>query len=648
MDSIHKIPNEAAASEVDGRHTVNFPVAPRGFKKKMKSALKETLFPDDPFRQFRSGGTTRERFVNGVRYFIPMFEWLSTYSLRLFWSDLLAGFTITSLAIPQGISYAKLAGIPPIIGLYCSFVPPLVYAVFGSSRHMAVGTIAAASLLINQSISSVVKPEDDPVLFLHLVFTTTFVTGVFQAALGILRLGILVDFFSHSTIIGFMGGAAVMLCLQQLKGIFGMKHFTNHTSIVSVLESIVVNKHEMRWEPTVMGVIFVAFLMFTKHVKKKNKELFWVAAVAPILTVIVGAVFTHFVRGQNHGIQIVGHLDRGLNPLSIRLLNFDPKYLPAVLKAGIITGILSLAEGIAIGRSFAVAENTPHDGNKEMIAFGFMNLLGSFTSCYLTSGPFSKSAVNYNAGCKTAMSNIVQAVLMAMTLIFLAPLFGYTPLVALSAIIMSAMLGLIDYQEAIHLFKVDKFDFLICISCFLGVIFISLDIGLFLSIGLGVVRALLYVARPNSCRLEKIPDSTLYRDVEHYPSSTITPGVLIIQLGSPIYFANSSYIKHRIMRYIQCEESSSTGETVEHIILDLSGVTSIDVTAIEGLLELHKVLEKNGKKMSVVNPRIEVLEKLVASKFVDKIGKESFFLSVDDAVAASRFHLLRALMTDNA
>ncbi|XP_028788457.1 probable sulfate transporter 3.5, partial [Neltuma alba] len=265
ISSISMSPNGGASiTEIDGRHSVNF-AAPRGFATKLKSAMKETLFPDDPFRQFKNGETRRDRIVKGVQYFVPMFEWLSTYNLRLFWSDLVAGLTITSLAIPQGISYAKLAEIPPIIGLYSSFVPPLVYAIFGSSRQMAVGTIAAASLLLYQTVSSVAMPENDPVLYVHLIFTTTFITGAFQAALGILRLGILVDFLSHSTITGFMGGTAVILCLQQLKGIFGMKHFSSHTSLISVLKAIVANRHEIRWETTVMGVIFVAFLMFTKY-----------------------------------------------------------------------------------------------------------------------------------------------------------------------------------------------------------------------------------------------------------------------------------------------------------------------------------------------------------------------------------------------
>ncbi|KAL5079674.1 hypothetical protein RYX36_008095 [Vicia faba] len=608
----------------------------RSFGTKLKSGLKETFFPDDPFRQIMEEEKPSRRLIKGIQYFVPIFEWLPNYNLRLFFSDLIAGLTIASLAIPQGISYAKLANLPPLVGLYSSFVPPLVYAVFGSSRHMAVGTIAAASLLIGDTISTVADHEKEPALYLHLIFTTTFVTGVFQACLGFFRLGILVDFFSHSTITGFMGGTAVILILQQLKGILGLKHFSTKTNVVSVIEAIFTNRHEIRWETTLLGIIFLIFLQFTRQLRLKKPKLFWVSAVAPMTTVVVGGLFTYLVKGQNHGIQIVGHLDKGLNPWSIQYLNFDSRYLPAVLRAGLITGVLSLAEGIAIGRSFSVTDNTPHDGNKEMIAFGLMNLFGSFTSCYLTSGPFSKTAVNYNAGCKSAMTNVVQAVLMALTLQFLAPLFGNTPLVALSAIIVSAMLGLINYDEAIYLFKVDKFDFFICMSAFLGVAFISMDMGLMISVGLGLIRGLLYLARPASCKLGKLADSGIYRDVEHYSNASTVPGILVLQIGSPVYFSNSTYLKERILRYVKSEESAS-GNIVEYVILDFTGVNSIDTTGIEGLLETNKVLERKEIQMSLVNPRLEVMEKLILSMFVEKIGKEKFYLNLEDAVMASQY-----------
>ncbi|XP_031386363.1 probable sulfate transporter 3.5 [Punica granatum] len=224
----------------------------------------------------------------------------------------------------------------------------------------------------------------------------------------------------------------------------------------------------------------------------------------------------------------------------VQHLNFDPQYLPVTLQAGIISGILALAEGTAIGRSFAIMRNYQTDGNEEMIAFGLMNIVGSFSSCYLTTGPFSKSAVNFNAGCRTAMSNIVMAVCLRLTLLFLGPLFSYTPLVALSAIIMVAMFGLIKYEEAYRFFKVDKFDFIICMAAFFGVTFISMDVGLHISLGLSLGRALLSVARPATCKLGKMPESALFRDIEQYPFSNENEisGILILEMGSPIYFAN--------------------------------------------------------------------------------------------------------------
>ncbi|KAK9269574.1 hypothetical protein L1049_001350 [Liquidambar formosana] len=618
---------------------VNF-ANPRSFTTTFKSDLKETFFPDDPFKQFKNDPPLR-RAKKALQYFVPIFEWLPRYNFRLFRYDLLAGITIASLAIPQGISYAKLANIPPIIGLYSSFVPPFIYAVFGSSNYLAVGTVAASSLLIASTIGEVVSAEDNPTLYLHLVFTATLFTGIFQTALGFLRLGILVDFLSHSTITGFMGGTATIICLQQLKGMFGMVHFTTKTDVVSVLRAVFTYRKEWRWESVVVGICFLSFLQFTRFLRKRNPRLFWLSAIAPMVTVVVGCVFAYFAHAEKHGIQIVGHLKKGLNPSSIDDLVFDPKYIAAPIKAGIISGILALAEGIAIGRSFAIMKNEQTDGNKEMIAFGLMNIVGSFTSCYLTTGPFSKTAVNFNAGCKTAMSNVVMAICMMLTLLFLAPLFGYTPLVALSAIIMSAMLGLIDYEEAYRLFKVDKFDFCICMSAFLGVSFISMDIGLMLSVGISIIRALLYVARPATSKLANIPNSAIYRDVEQYPGATGVPGILILQLGSPIYFANCTYIRERIMRWIKDEQgfSDSKADVIEHVLLELGGVTSIDMTGIETLSEIRRSLEVIGIKLALVNPRIEVMEKLIVSKFIDKIGKESVFLSIEDAINASRFLL---------
>ncbi|CAN1291620.1 Sulfate transporter 3.1 [Linum perenne] len=593
--------SSASSAEEYNSHKVAIP-PPQPFFKSLKYNLKETFFPDDPLRQFKNQRPTR-KFVLGLQYFFPIFEWGSRYTLEFLKSDVISGVTIASLAIPQGISYAKLANLPPILGLYSSFIPPLVYAMMGSSRDLAVGTVAVASLLTASMLGSEVSAVDNPKLYLHLAFTATFFAGVFQAALGLLRLGFIVDFLSHATIVGFMAGAATVVILQQLKGILGLEHFTRSTDLVSVLRSVFSQTHQWRWESAVLGFCFLFFLLVTKQFSKKRPKFFWISALAPLTSVILGSVLVYFTHAEKHGVQV---------------------------------------EGIAVGRSFAMYKHYHIDGNKEMIAIGTMNIVGSCASCYLTTGPFSRSAVNFNAGCKTAVSNIVMALAVMLTLLFLTPLFHYTPLVVLSSIIISAMLGLIDYEAAIHLWSIDKFDFLVCMSAYIGVVFASVEIGLVVAVGISVLRVLLFVARPKTFILGNIPNSGIYRNVEQYPNAATVPGVLVLEIDAPIYFANSSYLRERIARWIDDEEDrlKASGEaSLQYVILNMGAVGNIDTSGISMLEEVKKVTDRRGLKLVLANPGAEVTKKLNKAKFMDKIGSEWFFLTVGEAVGACNYML---------
>ncbi|XP_059660463.1 sulfate transporter 3.1-like [Cornus florida] len=625
---------------VECAHKVTVP-PPQPFLKSLKYNLKETLFPDDPFRQFKNQPMSR-KIILAIQFYLPIFEWGPRYTLEFLKSDLIAGITIASLAIPQGISYAKLANLPPILGLYSSFVPPLVYAMMGSSRDLAVGTVAVASLLTASMLGNEVNATENPKLYLHLAFTATFFAGVLQASLGLLRLGFIVDFLSHATIVGFMSGAATVVILQQLKGILGLEHFTHGTDMVSVLRSVFGQTHKWRWESAVLGCCFLFYLLLARYFSKRRPKLFWISAMAPLTSVILGSLLVYLTHAEKHGVQVIGHLKRGVNPVSIMDLAFGSQYLTTAIKTGIVTGVIALAEGIAVGRSFAMFKNYHIDGNKEMIAFGLMNIVGSCTSCYLTTGPFSRSAVNFNAGCKTAVSNIVMAIAVMITLLLLTPLFHYTPLVVLSSIIIAAMLGLINYEEAIHLWHVDKFDFLVCISAYVGVVFGSVEIGLVLAVGLSVVRVLLFVARPRTLILGNIPDSMIYRSVDQYPNANNVPGILILEIAAPIYFANSSYLRERISRWIDEEEEklkSSEEASLQYVILDMGAVGNIDTSGISMLEEVKKSIDRRGLKLVLANPCGEVMKKLNKSKFIEAIGQEWIYLTVGEAVGACNFML---------
>ncbi|KQK19909.1 probable sulfate transporter 3.4 [Brachypodium distachyon] len=612
------------------RHKVSAPER-RTTCQALRQRLAEVFFPDDPLHRFKNQPPGK-KLVLALQYFFPIFDWGSQYSLRLLRSDAVAGLTIASLAIPQGISYAKLANLPPIIGLYSSFVPPLIYALLGSSRDLAVGPVSIASLVMGSMLREAVAPEQQPIVYLQLAFTATFFAGLFQASLGFLRLGFMVDFLSKATLTGFMGGAAVIVSLQQLKGLLGIVHFTTHMGFVDVMASVVKRHAEWEWQTIVMGVAFLAVLLGTRQISARNPRLFWVSAAAPLSSVIISTVISYLCRG--HAISIIGDLPRGVNPPSMNMLAFSGPFVALSMKTGIMTGILSLTEGIAVGRTFASINNYAVDGNKEMMAIGVMNMAGSCASCYVTTGSFSRSAVNYSAGCKTAVSNIVMAAAVLVTLLFLMPLFHYTPNVILSAIIITAVVGLIDVRGAARLWKVDKLDFMACLAAFLGVLLVSVQVGLAVAVGISLFKVLLQVTRPNTVIMGRIPGTQSFRNMAQYKDAVKVPSFLVVGVESAIYFANSTYLVERIMRYLR-EEEEEGGQGVKCVVLDMGAVAAIDTSGLDALAELKRVLDKRAVELVLANPVASVTERMYSSVVGETFGSDRIFFSVAEAVAAA-------------
>ncbi|KAG2409238.1 sulfate transporter 3.3 [Vigna angularis] len=450
---------------------------------KLNNRLKETFFPDDPLRQFK-GQPLKTKLILAAQYLFPILQWGPKYTFKLFKSDLVSGLTIASLAIPQGISYAKLANLPPIVGLL------------------------------------VMANDTDG------------------------------DLLSSATTI--------------------------------------------------------------------SKTRFFA------------------IKAQNHGISVIGKLQQGINPPSWNMLRFHGSHLGLVMKTGLITGILSLTEGIAVGRTFAALKNYKVDGNKEMMAIGFMNVVGSSTSCYVTTGAFSRTAVNNNSGAKTAVSNVVMSVTVMVTLLFLMPLFQYTPNVVLGAIIVTAVIGLIDLPAAYNIWKIDKFDFLVMLAAFMGVLFISVQGGLALAVGLSTFKILMQITRPKTVMLGKIPGTNIYRNLHQYKEAVRVPGFLILSIEAPINFANITYLNERTLRWVEEEEDNIKEQSsLRFLILEMSAVSAIDTSGISLFKELKSTLEKKGVELVLVNPLAEVIEKL---KKVDEASDfrhaDSLFLTVGEAVAS--------------
>ncbi|KAJ7946699.1 Sulfate transporter 1.1-like protein [Quillaja saponaria] len=599
----------------------------------IKDTFKETFFSDNPLGHFKDQTKSR-KFVLSLQAVFPIFEWGKGYNLSKFKGDFIAGLTIASLCIPQDIAYARLAHLDPKYGLYTSFVAPLVYAFMGSSRDIAIGPVAVVSLLLGSLLTDEIdKTSPD---YLRLAFTATFFAGITQLALGFLRLGFLIEFLSHAAIVGFMAGAAVTIALQQLKGLLGIAQFTTNTDIISVMRSVFSSAHHgWNWQTILIGVSFLTFLLFSKQIGKK-KKFFWVAAIAPLTSVVLSTFFVYITRADKKGVSIVKHIEKGVNPPSASEIFFSGKYLGSGIKIGVISGLIALTEAIAIGRTFAAMKDYQLDGNKEMVALGTMNVVGSLTSCYVATGSFSRSAVNYMAGCNTAVTNIVMSIVVLLTLELLTPLFKYTPNAVLAAIIIAAVVGLIDIDATILLWKIDKFDFVACMGAFFGVIFKSVEIGLLIAVAISFAKILLQVTRPRTAVLGKLPGTAIYRNILQYPKATQISGILIVRVDSAIYFSNSNYIKERILRWLTDEDAvrrESNLTRIQYLIVEMSPVTDIDTSGIHAFEELCKTLPKREVQLLLANPGPIVMEKLQASNLTNLIGEDKILLSVADAVA---------------
>lgn len=634
MDSRSFSSSQGQGTNLPYIHKVGVPPKQDLFKEFTRGA-KETFLSDDPLRHFKGQSGSR-KFILGLQAIFPILEWAQSYNLTKFRGDLIAGLTIASLCIPQDIGYAKLANLKPQYGLYSSFVPPLIYAFMGSSRDIAIGPVAVVSLLLGTLLQNEIDPTKNPAEYLRLAFTATFFAGITQVTLGFLRLGFLIDFLSHAAVVGFMAGAAITIGLQQLKGFLGITNFTKKTDIVSVMKSVFASAHHgWNWQTIVIGASFLGFLLFAKYIGKKNRKLFWVPAIAPLISVVLSTFFVYITHADKEGVQIVNHIAKGINPPSVNKIYFTGENLLKGFRIGVVAGVIALTEAVAIGRTFAAMKDYQLDGNKEMVALGAMNVVGSMTSCYVATGSFSRSAVNYMAGCHTAVSNIVMSFVVFLTLEFLTPLFKYTPNAILAAVIISAVLGLIDIEAVVLIWKIDKFDFIACMGAFFGVVFASVEIGLLIAVSISFAKILLQVTRPRTAILGRIPRTKVYRNIQQYPEATKVPGVLIVRVDSAIYFSNSNYIKERILRWLTDEEEllkAAYLPKIQFLIVEMSPVTDIDTSGIHALEELHRSLQKRDVQLVLANPGQVVIDKLFASDFANSIGENKIFLTVADAV----------------
>ncbi|OWM70101.1 sulfate transporter 4.1, chloroplastic-like isoform X4 [Punica granatum] len=575
-------------------------------------------------------------WLDWVETFLPCSRWIRTYKWREYLQiDLLAGLTVGVMLVPQAMSYAKLAGLEPIYGLYSGFVPVFVYAIFGSSRQLAVGPVALVSLLVSNVLGGIVDSSD--ALYTELAILLALMVGILECIMGLLRLGWIMRFISHSVISGFTTASAIVIGLSQAKYFLGYS-IVRSSKIVPLIKSIISGIDGFSWPPFVMGSVILAILLVMKHLGKTRKYLRFLRAAGPLTAVVVGTTFVKIFNPSS--ISLVGDIPQGLPTFSIpKEFGYVKSLIPTAL---LITGV-AILESVGIAKALAAKNGYELDSNQELFGLGVANVCGAFFSAYPTTGSFSRSAVNHESGAKTGVSGIVTGIIMGCALLFMTPLFEYIPLCALAAIVISAVIGLVDYDEAIFLWRVDKKDFLLWTITFVATLFLGIEIGVLIGVGVSLAFVIHESANPHIAVLGRLPGTTVYRNKEQYPDAYTYNGIVIVRIDAPIYFANISYIKDRLREYeLEVDRSTRRGPEVDRVyfvILEMAPVTYVDSSAVQALKDLYHEYTSRDIQLAISNPNRDVLLTLSKSGLVDLIGKDWCFVRVHDAVQVCLQHV---------
>ncbi|XP_059628195.1 sulfate transporter 4.1, chloroplastic-like isoform X1 [Cornus florida] len=515
------------------------------------------------------------------------------------------------------------------------FVPIFVYGIFGSSRQLAIGPVALVSLLVSNVLGSIVDSSD--ALYTELAILLALLVGILECIMGLLRLGWLIRFISHSVISGFTTASAIVIALSQAKYFLGYD-IERSSKIIPLVKSIISGADEFSWPPFVMGSIILAILLVMKHLGKSRKYLRFLRAAGPLTAVVLGTAVVKIFNPSS--ISLVGDIPQGLPKFSIpKDFGYVKSLIPTTL---LITGV-AILESVGIAKALAAKNGYELDANQELFGLGVANIFGSFFSAYPTTGSFSRSAVNNESGAKTGLSGIVMGIIMGCALLFLTPLFEYIPQCALAAIVISAVIGLVDYDEAIFLWRVDKKDFLLWTITSTTTLFLGIEIGVLIGVGVSLAFVIHESANPHIAVLGRLPGTTVYRNIQQYPEAYTYNGIVIVRIDAPMYFANTSYIKDRLREYeVEVDGSTRRGPEVDRIyfvIIEMAPITYIDSSAVQALKELHQEYKSRNIQMAIANPSQDVLLTLAKSGVVDLIGREWYFVRVHDALQVCLQHV---------
>jgi SulP family sulfate permease len=544
----------------------------------------------------------------------PFLNWLPL-TKKTWKDDLIAGITGTIIVIPQAVAFAMIAGLPPIYGFYTAMVTPVIAALFGSSYHLISGPTTAISIVVYATLSHFVSPETDMEAFVSLALVLTFLAGLFQFAMGLLRMGKLVNFVSHSVIIGFTAGAGILIAFKQLKHVFALP-VPQGSTVLEIITYIVTNISQSNWYVFAVAMGTLAIALVFKYLIKP------LAKYHMLIAMVLGSFLALFLGGEEMGIKTVGAVPSNLPPFRIPDLSYENIY--KLSSGAFVLALLGLIEAVAIARAIALSTHQRIDGNQEFIGQGLSNLIASFFSSYAGSGSFTRSGVNHQAGAKTPLSAIFAAFFLMLVILFFATYASYLPKAAMGGIILLVGYNLIDFHHIKHIMKTSGREAIVLVITLFGTLFFELEFALLAGIFASLYFYLERTSKPNIAVMA-LNDNNKYINVIREDNLKEDPNVKIIRVDGSLYFASIETIADYFNKLYEANK-------VNNVLVLANGINFIDLGAAEWLTNEVKKWQNTRGGIYFADMKQISQDVLKKGGFLEKIGKRVFFEDIDEAL----------------
>ena len=528
-----------------------------------------------------------------------------------------AGTTTAIMLIPQSMAYALVAGVQPVYGLYASLLPLVVYALIGKSRELALGPGALDTLLIGVTISGLSLAHDDNAAIIAAAIALQ--VALIQLLFGLLRGGFLINFLSKPVISGFTSAAALTIALSQVKHLLGME-VHNSSLFYEDLWYTLTHLDRVHLATALFGLGSVLFIFLAKRIRKSFPNALAVVILATLLGALLGI--------DSAQVAILGVIPKGLPDIGFSMISVD-LFMDLLPNAFAIAAVGYLST-ISISRTFADRNHYDISPNRELVALGASNLAASISQGFPVSASFSRSAVHAEAGSTSPYSLLVVAAWMLLTLVFLTEYLYFLPKATLAAIVITAVLGLVDFALVKHLWKAKVSDMWLLIATFFATLLVGIVEGILIGVLASLALFIFRSTRPHTAILGRLGNTTDFRNVTNYPEAVTYPGIIIIRIDAQFYFGNVTFLKTKLR---DLEKHSLT--PLKAIIIEACSINQLDSSADSALKDIAQDFRARNIELKFSSVKYPVMQVMKASGLYQEIGVDNFFLNPDDALRAT-------------